>query len=480
MDKNSNKNKKLNSFQEENKKKFNKLLNDEGFLENNNYLLRLLKKSKLLPDKYELMTREKNEINLNNEDIKYKKEMYDNNQGSIPYVKSNLQLTYELDDILYNHSKSFSKSKKRYYKIKKENDEFLAFYRFNNNKKSNDINISKRSNTLSSKKRYKNIPIEDNKSYDVFNNDNYLLMNNPTEIYYHFLYQPVNERKLLTQQNEYKYMTKMKRLLNNKSFEESIENSLMEHNNGDNANNHHYNEIKYNKTVTNFFNIKDRINYKKNKVKSKISLKNFIVDNTNKNKANNLKKNFKNNIIVNRIKSSIINNKEKMKGNINVDILNNSKSKNSKINNNIFIPIHTNSKNNKDINIRNNINKGIISHHIQKTNDIKENNNKENDEDKKSNFKDKDQNILANTENNINSNSKFKKTNNYNFTEKDLNISGKYIRFKNKNKTLTYINNDNENSKKFSVENDIIKNINSKSKLQIKSNTFQKNNFKEK
>jgi hypothetical protein len=121
-----NKNKdKYFSFKEENKRKLNILLNDVEFIENNNYLLRLLKKSEMVPDKNDLFNRERTINNITN-----KKNLITNNtnndnivENTIEHNKKNkVQLTYELDDLLYNHSKSFSKSKKKYYKIKKEND----------------------------------------------------------------------------------------------------------------------------------------------------------------------------------------------------------------------------------------------------------------------------------------------------------------------------------------------------------------------
>ena len=106
------------AFEKNGHKKLNLVLNDNLFIDNNNFLLRLLKKSQNVPDKYNLMKRVRTSVNRNN---KY------NEENTIGFNKDKVELTYELDDLLYDHSKSFSKSKKRYYRIKKENDEFLSF-----------------------------------------------------------------------------------------------------------------------------------------------------------------------------------------------------------------------------------------------------------------------------------------------------------------------------------------------------------------
>ena len=480
-DKNNNKN--SFSFKEEKKKKLNKLLNDVEFIENNNYLLRLLKKSDMLPNKYDLLLREKNPISLNNEDIKDKKELYDNNEENIPHIKSKLQLTYEIDDILYNHSKSFSKSKKRYYKIKKENDEFLAFYRYNKRNKFDSAKINKRFNTLSSKKRYKNIMNENNKIYDVFNTDNYLIMNNPKDIYYHFLYQTSNDRKFYTQQKPYKYITKMKRLLKNKSYEEKNEDSNSDQNKRDN----NYNNEKYNKTVTNFFNIQDKINNVKIKVKPKISLKNNIIEPKFKNKVNNSIKNIRNNIITNKIKNSTLNNNKQMKNKINLDITNkeNDKNKiNSKINNIIYFPINEN-KNIKNINIKKSINK-INPQNVPNILD--------NLEDGNITLINKNQNIKINKENSIsinsfnsNSNSKSGKINDNilinNQKKKEINKNKENDNLIIKNKELidNKIHNESiKNNSYNSLEKYNTKNIKSKRKSQIKSNINPTNNLSDK
>ena len=68
----------------------------------------------MVPDKNDLFNRERTINNITN-----KKNVITNNtnndniaENTIEHNKNKVQLTYELDDLLYNHSKSFSKSKK--------------------------------------------------------------------------------------------------------------------------------------------------------------------------------------------------------------------------------------------------------------------------------------------------------------------------------------------------------------------------------
>ena len=91
------KNSKSYLIRKDNKRRLNYLFNHELFQENNNFILRLLKRSQMLPDKISLMKRAKNSINENDK----------NNEND--YKKDKVELTYEIDDILYNNSKSFSK-----------------------------------------------------------------------------------------------------------------------------------------------------------------------------------------------------------------------------------------------------------------------------------------------------------------------------------------------------------------------------------
>ena len=220
------------------KKKINLLLND------NNFLLRLLKKSQNVPDKYSLMKRVRTSVNRNNK--------YDD-ENTIGFNKDKVVLTYELDDLLYDHSKSFSKSKKKFYRIKKENDDFLSFYKFSKNPKIISSNFKKRFNSVSSKKKYNHdIQDEELNNYDVLDKDNFLLMKEQNEVYFHFLFQTLNERREYTQQNPYKYVNKIKKFIKKNSFDKD---------DSEKKNNHIYKE--YNKTETN-------LSYKKNKIKDKI------------------------------------------------------------------------------------------------------------------------------------------------------------------------------------------------------------------
>ena len=161
------KNSKSYLIRKDNKRRLNYLFNHELFQENNNFILRLLKRSQMLPDKISLMKRAKNSINENDK----------NNEND--YKKDKVELTYEIDDILYNNSKSFSKSKNKYFKIKKENDEFLEFYKFNKHHKSKSMNTKKHYNYLSKNNDKNEIEIiedDDDHCYDAFNNDDYLLI----------------------------------------------------------------------------------------------------------------------------------------------------------------------------------------------------------------------------------------------------------------------------------------------------------------
>ena len=401
------KNIKLFSFQEENKKKLNKLLNDYDFIDNNNYLLRLLRKSKMLPNRCDLLIyprsskKENNKINS----------ITDNNIDRIN--KDKVEITYELNNILYNHSKSFSKSKKKYYRIKKENDEFLAFYRYNRNKGSKSLNFDLNRKTLSGKKINKKIEEDEYKRDNIFN-DNYLLMNGQNEIYYHFLFQSKNERKNYTKQNPYKYISKIKRYLKNKTFDE-IENSYSENNNS-------IKEKKYNKTESNFYKVNNKIklplnNKKKLKFSSKtifkdknkdIIIRNNIIKSTqNKNESktsienkniiykNKNNKNLKNLLSLDKTKD--LNNLEKNENlkainsisNKSINKNENNSMNNNNKNNNIFI----NTKNKKNINIT--INKSIKKENFDNSvNNINQNNNREyNEKGKGSSLKDEYLNV---------------------------------------------------------------------------------------
>ena len=232
------------------KKKINLLLNDNLFLDNKNFLLRLLKKSQNVPDKNKLMKRVRTSVNRNDN--------YDD-ENIVGFNKDKVELTYEIDDLLYGHSKSFSKSKKRYYRIKKENDDFLSFYKFGKNPKIISSNFKKRFNNVSSKKNYYHeIKDEELNNYDVLDKDNFLLMKAQNEIYFHYLFQTLNERRAYTQQDPYKYVNKIKKILRKNSFDKDE---------SEKKNNHIYKE--YNKTETN-------LSYKKDKIKDKIE---FVNDN---------------------------------------------------------------------------------------------------------------------------------------------------------------------------------------------------------
>ena len=370
-----NKNKdKYISFKEENKRKLNILLNDVEFIENNNYLLRLLKKSEMVPDKNDLFNRERTINNITN-----KKNVITNNtnndnivENTIEHNKKNkVQLTYELDDLLYNHSKSFSKSKKKYYKIKKENDEFLAFYNYNKNNKSNTLKLNQKYFSFLNKEKYKNLNKEDHKNNDPFNSDNYLLMNDQNEIYFHFLFQSINDRKNYTQQKPYKYIAKIKRYLNNKSFDEENMNESSEQNKIENYLN--LNEKEYIKTEVNFYNIKDKIKSKNNKIK-KLKSKYWL-------NCNSIEKNNKLN---NYIRNSVQNNNNKK------SINNLTHFSSQQLDNKIFLNNSIEKLGMKDnINIYYKINK---KHNSTKFINI----NKENNEKKENNI------IINNNKNNIN------------------------------------------------------------------------------
>jgi len=204
------KNSKSYLIRKDNKRRLNYLFNHELFQENNNFILRLLKRSQMLPDKISLMKRAKNSINENDK----------NNEND--YKKDKVELTYEIDDILYNNSKSFSKSKNKYFKIKKENDEFLEFYKFNKHHKSKSMNTKKHYNYLSKNNDKNEIEIiedDDDHCYDAFNNDDYLLIKEQDDIFFHFLNKSQNERKYYRFQGPYKYINKMKKYINTKSFD---------------------------------------------------------------------------------------------------------------------------------------------------------------------------------------------------------------------------------------------------------------------
>ena len=172
------KNSKSSLIKKDNQRRLNYLFNHELFQENNNYILRLLKRSQMLPDKISLLKRKKNSINESDED----------NENE--YKKDKVELTYKLDDILYNNSKSFTKSKNKYYIIKKENDEFLEFYKFNKHHKSKSMNTKKQYDNLPKNNDKNEIEInedDDDLCYDAFKNDDYLLINEQDNIFFHFL-----------------------------------------------------------------------------------------------------------------------------------------------------------------------------------------------------------------------------------------------------------------------------------------------------
>ena len=272
------------AFEKNGHKKLNLVLNDNLFIDNNNFLLRLLKKSQNVPDKYNLMKRVRTSVNRNN---KY------NEENPIGFNKDKVELTYELDDLLYDHSKSFSKSKKRYYRIKKENDEFLSFYKFSKNPKIITSNFKKRFNSVSSKKKYNDdIQDEELNNYDVLDKDNFLLMKEQNEVYFYYLYQTLNERRAYTQQDPYKYAYKLKKYLIKNSFDDN-----------DSEKNNNLIHKEYNKTETN-------LSYKKDKIKDKLKLIRSNKINFDKSKnisqqnsKNNSKNNNKNKIIENMKKS---------------------------------------------------------------------------------------------------------------------------------------------------------------------------------
>ena len=204
------KNSKSSLIKKDNQRRLNYLFNHELFQENNNYILRLLKRSQMLPDKISLLKRKKNSINESDED----------NEND--YKKDKVELTYKLDDILYNNSKSFTKSKNKYYIIKKENDEFLEFYKFNKHHKSKSMNTKKQYDNLPKNNDKNEIEInedDDDLCYDAFKNDDYLLINEQDNIFFHFLNKSQNERKYYRFQGPYKYISKMKRYITTKSFD---------------------------------------------------------------------------------------------------------------------------------------------------------------------------------------------------------------------------------------------------------------------
>ena len=273
------------------KKKIHLLLNDDLFIDNNNFLLRLLKKSQNVPDKYKLMKRIRTSVNRNNK--------YDD-ENTVGFNKGKVELTYELDDLLYAHSKSFSKSKKRYYRIKKENDDFLSFYKYSKNPKIITSNFKKRFNSDSSKTKINHdIQDEELNNFDVLDNDNFLLMKEQKEVYYHYLFQTLNERKAYTQQNPYKYVIKIKKYMRKNSFNS---------NDSEKKKNNIYKE--YNKTETNLSYKKEKIKYaSNNKIKKfkNISHQNSK-DNCKIHSKNNIEVNMKKPININKIKGNNKNN----------------------------------------------------------------------------------------------------------------------------------------------------------------------------
>ena len=293
------------------KKKLNLLLNDNLLVDNSNFLLRLLKKSQDVPDKYSLMKRVRTSVNRNN---KYDDEI------PVGFNKDKVDLTYELDDLLYDHSKSFSKSKKRYYRIKKENDDFLSFYKFSKNPKIITSNFQKRFNSVSNKKKY-NYDIQDEElnNYDVLDKDNFLLIKEQNEMYFHYLHQTLNERRAYTQQEPYKYVNKIKKYIRKNSFD----------NNGSERKNNHIHK-KYNKTETNLSYKKDKIEIFGNKKKKNENKNKNISHQNSKNNSNN---NSKNNIVENMKKSTNIYNKKENNKNKSSNTITYFKSKNNDKNN---------------------------------------------------------------------------------------------------------------------------------------------------
>ena len=191
--------------------RLNYLFSHELFEENNNFILRLLKKSQVLPNKISLMKRPKNSLSENDKN--------DEND----YKKDKVELAYELDDILYNNSKSFTKSKNKYYKIKNENDEFLEFYKFNKHHKSKSMKSKKKYDNLSKNNDKNEIEIneedDDDLCYDAISYNDYLLIKEQDKIFFHFLNKSQNERKYYRFQGPYKYISKLKRYINTKSFD---------------------------------------------------------------------------------------------------------------------------------------------------------------------------------------------------------------------------------------------------------------------
>ena len=443
---------KYSLFQKENKRKFNLLLNDNLFLENNNYILRLLKKSQNLPHKANLMKREKN--------IKTKNE---NSEENVGFKKDKIELTFELDDILYNHSKSFSKSKKEYYRIKKQNDYFLSFYRFNKNDKINYINLKKNYNTISNRNINNKINEDDDdefyETYDVFNKDNYLLMNNQNEINFHYLYKTLNERKSYTQDGPYKYINKMNKYIMHKSngknntinYEQNEENSKKL-------------EKKYNKTESNF---NKRRKIKKSKKIKEIKYK-IINENNNDEKQNNNPKIINNKIVIKNLP-------------ILTDI--NEKNKINKINEEYSEQINNlenfiNIDNNKDNKNSNNYNtdKNIFAKYISNHSNLQ---NKDNNKSDNINnyFKTKKENII-NLKNeiekhkirkNFSSTQNNYKTINHNFTNKIINSQNKIFKkklnvFTNSNLNRNILGNDYISKDKIKDKN------NNKLNIKIKDN----------
>ena len=419
---------------EENKRLLNKLLNDDEFIENNNYLLRLFKKSENLPDKVDLFFRVKNPLNKS---IKA-------NENTIEHAKDKIELTYELDDLLYNHSKSFSKSKNKYYKIKKENDEFLAFYKYNKNNKSKTINSNAKSSTPHKKKIDIQKTIEENKNADVFFSDNYLLMKNQSEIYYHFLFQSLNERKNYTQQRPYKYIAKIKRYLRNKTFDK-----IEEEEDTERKINEHIKKKEYIKTETNFFNLK-----KKFKSENPPNLKyNFAKMNSHIIKDNNLNINISNYY-----------KKKKNLENLNIKKLNTINTKNDlnitkekeniKFQGNNSKYSATNSIN-SDINknIKNSINKNMNNNNNKNENNIQVNKNINNINNNINNtFNNKSINTISNEKNEINNN--FETKNNINNNTDNISINNNSLNINN-NKNKNNIKNNNNFSFKSKDSNEI-------------------------
>ena len=240
----------------DNKKKLNLLWKEN--IENNNFLQRLLKKGQMIPDKIKLMNRLKSSINRNgitNCDVNKNNTELEN----FEFQKDKIELTYEIDDLLHNHSKSFSKTKKKYYQIKKENDEFLSMYKFckNNNVFQSKKNIEKDLNEINGK------------TYEGMEMDDYLLMNDQIDIYFHFLFKTLSERKTYALQGPYKYISRVRKLLNKNNSEEN-ENEYSEYNQKKS------NSIGYNKIKYSFYHTKDKSNSKKKKKEKYINFKKKI------------------------------------------------------------------------------------------------------------------------------------------------------------------------------------------------------------